>query len=102
MSDARDTEIARIDAELVKVRAAMSALTTDAQSGNYLNWVSSRSEDSAFGSGGGAGGSVMSSLMAREKMLLEQKEAATLWDENVPLAIGHDVTGGDETETNLS
>jgi hypothetical protein len=100
MPDARDAEITRLLAELDDVRTALANLAADAASGKYLDWVSSRSEDSALGSGGSGG--IAQALMDREKMLLEQLAIITAWDVNVPLAIGHDVTGGDETETNLS
>src|SRR5262249_10101360 len=99
--DERDIEIARIQNELTKVRSALAAIASEVENGNYLNILSSRSEDSALG-GGGVGGSVMTALMTREKMLMQQLAEATLWDENVEIAIGNDVTGGDQTETNLS
>ena len=97
MADAIDNEIARIDAELAKVRQALLDLADQLADPTDTQLVDSTSQVSGF-----KGSQRYAMLREREAELMEQKAMASLWDKNIPLAIGNDITGGDETETNLS
>lgn len=92
--DAIEAELARIDEELVRVQKALVDYVSKVADETNTNVVDSTDQMSGY-----KGSQHYAMLREREQELLDLKSRVTLYDEPVPVAIGPDTIGTDQSET---